>query len=60
MPEESARLNSLFRMINVNDTIVEVRVVPIFAPKTMGTACCRVILPDATMATILAVTVELL
>ena len=36
-------------------TKVLVIVVPIFAPITIGTACCKLILPEATTATIMAV-----
>ena len=33
---------------------------PMLAPSTIGTACCKVRFPEATIATTLAVTVELL
>lgn len=60
MPAATARLNSFFRFINPNDTIVLVMVVPTLAPIIIGMALCNEIEPDATKATTSAVVVELL
>lgn len=60
VPAATARLNSFFLLINPNDTIVLVMVVPMFAPMMMGIALCSVIDPEATSATTSEVVVELL
>lgn len=56
----TARLNSFFRVMNPNDMIVLVMVVPTLAPIIMGTAPSNVIDPDATSATAMEVVAELL
>lgn len=54
-------LRKRFRLpINPRATNVLVRVVPILAPRTMGTALVRGSAPDATIATVMALTIELL
>ena len=55
-----AFLNSFFLVINPRETIVLVRVVPMFAPIIIGTASAIVMDPAATIATTIEVLVELL
>ena len=57
---EIARINRFFFVIKDSETILLVRVVPIFAPIIMGIARCISSEPDATIATIIEVVVELL
>lgn len=60
VPAADALRNSFFLLINPNDTIVLVMVVPTFAPMMIGMALSNVIDPEATKATTNAVVVELL
>ena len=53
-----ARLNSAGREIEPKLTIVQVTVVPTFAPIIMGIALVTVMQPDATIPTIIEVVVE--
>jgi len=52
--------NSSFFVKKLRATILLVSVVPIFAPMIIGMACAKSIDPDATIATIMEVVVELL
>ena len=60
VPADTARMNSFFLVIKPNDTMVLVMVVPTLAPMIIGTAPSIVIDPDATKATTMEVTAELL
>ena len=60
VPAATARMNSFFLVMNPNDTMVLVMVVPTLAPMMIGTAPSIVIEPDATRATTIEVTAELL
>lgn len=60
VPAETALLNSFFLLMKPNETMVLVMVVPTLAPIIMGMALSKVIEPEATKATTMAVVVELL
>ena len=60
VPAATARLNSFLRVMNPNETMVLVMVVPMLAPMIMGTAACNEMEPEATRATTMEVVAELL